>query len=689
VAAPYALPSVTTSIFVDSNRVDTYTPTGTLDKPFKTLSAALATVTKASQIVMAPGAYTEAIANYPLYPIVLYGNGSTLTLTVAATITLDYTAFDLNVVAPNGVTFAGVSASTKFLIRDRTCIGPITLSQGLLDVQSSTLAWNTTADVLTVSGGNLISIANINTLPLVQTGGTVNIENSIWNTARANTYLINSSVGQINIANSTIANTSATAGGGIYIHNAQTSAAPNAIANCVVGAVNAVNVASGVTLYSKVATTGTTVLTTAVGVPDVSGNILTNQSSASLGAETLSATWGLGTGWSGTFATGFTHTTGNTATLTEATTYTSGGLYTVAWTVTGRTAGSFTVAVGGISQGSITATGSIGPKFTATTAIVVTPTTDFDGTIVLSVKSIIAQPATSTWLDAAGGVSLEIRSTDASQQATAIGQAAGRNNTTGSTWTAIGYGAGRNNTTGSSWTAIGYCAGQNNTTGGSWTAIGRGAGQNNTAGIWWTAIGQAAGQNNTTGINWTAIGYGTGRNNTTGSSWTAIGYGTGRNNTTGSSWTAIGYSAGLYQLGSNWFAIDGYGDRVSAANELANTPIIGTLASTAAAQTLSLNAVTTVYSVNEQNTTLSTSQTLAANCTGNQVIGASSLSIALPTAPFAGEEITFLQHGYAFTLTAASAIIYYGSATAVASASIPAANAITRAIYDGSAWNVR
>ena len=71
--------------------------------------------------------------------------------------------------------------------------------------------------------------------------------------------------------------------------------------------------------------------------------VLTNQSSASLGAEKLSATWGLGTGWSGTFATGFTHTTGNTATLTEATTYTSGGLYTVAWTVTGRTAGASTL----------------------------------------------------------------------------------------------------------------------------------------------------------------------------------------------------------------------------------------------------------------------------------------------------------------------------------------------------------
>ena len=383
--------------------------------------------------------------------------------------------------------------------------------------------------------------------------------------------------------------------------------------------------------------------------------VLTNQSSASLGDEKLSATWGLGTGWSGTFATGFTHTTGNTATLTEATTYASGGLYTVAWTVTGRTAGSFTVAVGGISQGSITATGSIGPKFTATTAIVVTPTTDFDGTVVLSVKPIVAQPATSTWLDAAGNAALEIRSVDASRQALAIGQTAGQSNTTGNSWTAIGQSAGLNNTTGNSWTAIGNAAGQSNTTGNSWTAIGRNAG----------------------------------RNSTTGSSWTAIGNGAGQSNTTGNQWTAIGLGAGKYQLGSNWLAIDGYGDRGSAANELANTPIIGTLAATAAAQTLSLNAVTTVYSVNEQNTTLSTSQTLAANCTGNQVIGASNLSIALPTTPFAGEEITFLQHGYAFTLTAGSAIIYYGSATAVASASIPAANAITKAIYDGSAWNVR
>ena len=496
--------------------------------------------------------------------------------------------------------------------------------------------------------------------------------------------------------------------------NPGTYAAPEDVAGCTlemgadgkwVGTLGSLSKATADALYSSGAlanlATGATYRDTSgtqyaysagwgwVGVSNVSGNILTNQSAASLDAENLSATWGLGAGWSGTFATGFTHAAGNTAALTEATTYTSGGLYTVAWTVTGRTAGSFTVAVGGISQGSITATGSIGPKFTATTAIVVTPTTDFNGTIVLSVKSIIAQPATSTWLDAAGSVSLEIRSTDASRQALAIGGAAGQNNTTGIGWTAIGQTAGQNNTTGGSWTAIGQGAGQNNTTGSSWTAIGQSAGQSNATGYSWTAIGQGAGQNNTTGYSWTAIGQGAGLNNTTGSSWAAIGQGAGLNNTTGGNWTALGRSAGRYQLGSNWVAIDGYGDRGTSANELANTPIIGTLAATAAAQTLSINAVTTVYSVNEQNTTLSTSQTLAANCTGNQVIGASSLSIALPTAPFAGEEITFLQHGYAFTLTAGSAIIYYGSATAVASASIPAANAITRAIYDGSAWNVR
>ena len=336
---------------------------------------------------------------------------------------------------------------------------------------------------------------------------------------------------------------------------------------------------------------------------NASSVIASSQSAASLGPERLSSTWSLGAGWAGSFAAGFTHAAGNTATLTEATTYASGNLYTVAWTITGRTAGSVTIAVGGISQGSVTATGAIGPQFTATTGIVVTPTTDFNGTITLSVKSIIAQPATTTWLDAAGNTALEIRSVDASRLATAIGQGAGASNTTGS---------------------------------------------------WWTAIGQNAGANNTTGYQW----------------------------------TAIGRSAGKYQPGSNWLAIDGYGDRGSSANELANTPIIGTLAATAAAQTLSLNAVTTIYSANEQISTLSTSQTLSATCTGNQLISAGGLSIALPTGVAAGFEVKFLSH-YAFTLTYGSAVIYYGSATGAASVSIPATNAITLAVFDGTSWNVR
>lgn len=69
--------------------------------------------------------------------------------------------------------------------------------------------------------------------------------------------------------------------------------------------------------------------------------VKTNQSATSLGDEKTVHYLGQDR-MGGTFATGFTHTTGNTAALTEATTYTSGGLYTVAWTVTGRTAGAFT-----------------------------------------------------------------------------------------------------------------------------------------------------------------------------------------------------------------------------------------------------------------------------------------------------------------------------------------------------------
>jgi hypothetical protein len=272
-SAPTTNPiATTTQLWVDCNRTDDYTETGSISNPYQTLGAALAAVTGPTQISMAPGSYTESIANYPAYPLTVYGNGSTLTLGVATHLTLDYTGYDLNVIAPAGITYAGVAATTRFILRNGSRKGPMALTKGFLDLQACTQTWNTTSDKITVSGtGNLLEIGCINTLPVLQTSATsvVFIENCNWNTSRASTYLLESSAGQFSVANTIVANGSATAGGGIYIHNAQTTSLPNIISGCFVSAVNAINVASGITLYSKVASSGTVVAATIVAVPDV------------------------------------------------------------------------------------------------------------------------------------------------------------------------------------------------------------------------------------------------------------------------------------------------------------------------------------------------------------------------------------------------------------------------------------
>lgn len=96
-----------------------------------------------------------------------------------------------------------------------------------------------------------------------------------------------------------------------------------------------------------------------------------------------------GTNWTGTNITtsGFTHTTGSTAPLTiNLSDYMN--LASLTYTVSGRTAGSFNINFGGQPYNSITASGSQSPSpiIEQVKSFTITPTSDFDGTIVLSVK---------------------------------------------------------------------------------------------------------------------------------------------------------------------------------------------------------------------------------------------------------------------------------------------------------------
>ena len=103
------------------------------------------------------------------------------------------------------------------------------------------------------------------------------------------------------------------------------------------------------------------------------------------------ATTASGTNWTGTdFATGYTHTTGSTAVLTATgLTISANTFYEVTYTITGRTAGSVNIGIGGQSSGTVTESGQFFKKTTSATTLTVTPTSDFNGTIAIVVKSLV------------------------------------------------------------------------------------------------------------------------------------------------------------------------------------------------------------------------------------------------------------------------------------------------------------
>ena len=295
----------------------------------------------------------------------------------------------------------------------------------------------------------------------------------------------------------------------------------------------------------EVAGNGSTLLN---GLQTLQGTVASD--TASLGTELLTT----GTGdasWTGTsFATGYTHIVGSVTTLTSTLAAVIGTFYQITYTVTGRTAGSFTIAFGGSSTAGITATGAAGPLASTTGTLVITPTTDFNGTIVLSIRTIGTSSATTTFRSSNGTASNEIRVSNITSN-TFIGLNAGRRNTTGNSNTANGRDALASNTTGNSNTANGLNALFSNTTADNNTANGVSALFSNTTGNNNTANGRDALRNNTTGNNNTANGLNALFSNTTGNSNTANGVNALQNNTTGGNNTAIGSNALLNNTTGN------------------------------------------------------------------------------------------------------------------------------------------
>ncbi len=289
------------------------------------------------------------------------------------------------------------------------------------------------------------------------------------------------------------------------------------------------------------------------------------------------ATTATGTGWTGTsFATGYQDTGGaGTGPLTaNSLTIVSGAFYQVNFTVTGRTAGSFVATLGGITSAAFIATGQFPQQQTTSTAtLVITPTADFDGTVVVSVRRITAATPLIAYKSSSGGITLTVQSNTTSNtiignnsghfssvsggtgiKKTLFGSNAGNLVTTATNVSSFGANSGFTNTTGTFWSAFGADAGLSNRTGSHWTAIGASAGQA-ALGTDWTAIGSySAYQNTSTTARWVAMGRFAAGSNISGQDFVALGYISGG---TGSNYAAVGYQAARYSDANGYVSIGG------------------------------------------------------------------------------------------------------------------------------------
>lgn len=291
--------------------------------------------------------------------------------------------------------------------------------------------------------------------------------------------------------------------------------------------------------------------------------------SAALGAEMATASgWTLGAGWSGSFANGFTHASGNTEPLTFTPSgIAAGKLYQVTFkSSVAMTTTNLFVQVGNSTEFNLYGAEdggylSIGVLAADASGLVFTPESSFTGKLTeISLKEITGPyEAVRQYLDTSGAASFEIHVTPRGLENVFLGPAAGQNNTSGQDNVAVGVNALMQNTSGFWNSALGKDALKNNIGGSRNIAVGYNAmrdnevGQRNIAigtfamtqmrkGNWNIAIGADSMNEATGGDKNTAIGFNT-LVNSQGDNNVALGADVLAHNTTGKNNTGIGTMA--------------------------------------------------------------------------------------------------------------------------------------------------
>jgi hypothetical protein len=468
----------------------------------------------------------------------------------------------INTLTSSFAVTASQAISSSYALVAQNVLGSITsASYALSSSFSATASYALNAGSSgNIDTGSLVTTSSFNTYTasINATISDILIETASLNLATAS---LNSYTASINAKTGSFATTGSNTFAGNQIING-TITAQTLIVQTISSSIEFV---TGSTKFGSLATnthqfTGSVSMTGSLAVigslSTIGDLIFQNATTASDGGiigNELTTTGG-GANWAGTnFATGYTHTVGSTTALSSSLSPSFGNLYQITWTITGRTAGTITILFGSYSSGAVSTSGTSSPRTTSTTSLSITPTTDFDGTIVLSIKRITSSSALATFKSSNSSTAMEIRASSAFGNVF-IGSSAGSYTTTGGFNIGIGFNALGNNTTGYSNTAIGYTALYNNTVGIQNTIYGYGALYSNTTGNNNTVNGYNALNNIMTGSNNVAIGHTAGSSTNAGTNTGTdnsiyIGYNTKAQADNQTNQIVIGYN--VVGLGSN------------------------------------------------------------------------------------------------------------------------------------------
>lgn len=216
---------ITTDYYVDGNRADTYTSTGTISAPYKTIGAAMTAITSAAPAAfalhIAPATYVENVT-VSAFPATIMGKGATIVGNLSAS--KQYDIWDLNIIG--NVTQSDVSLTVNHAMNNCYVQGNITTS-GLAIFNGLATASGT----ITVSAGSTVPFLGCFLATRIVNSGTVYFDNSNLTITDNTNYAITSTANGSLFYGGVCKVVNLGTGGGINISNNAAITQPNEISS--------------------------------------------------------------------------------------------------------------------------------------------------------------------------------------------------------------------------------------------------------------------------------------------------------------------------------------------------------------------------------------------------------------------------------------------------------------------------